>query len=146
MTIFDAEWRREFQNWVLPWLGAAHPDLTRIAGILRDTSIEVWTESPSDDSKVGSSEHYSMEGWRIHFGRQRQRLAAWDATHGSALQNFDSQAKTALDGFLTSVAAIGTVFTQIIANYEDASGNLIQTTVSQADRDTLAAAIEAELQ
>ena len=146
--IFNAQWREQFHRRVLPRLAAAHPDLTRIAEVLRDSAgVDVWTESPTDTAKMTSGrQSYSLEGWRIHFGTERADFAAWNTAHGAALQGYDSQAKVALDGYLASIPAIGVVMNSIMANYRDGSGNLVQVRVSQADRDQLAAAIEAELQ
>ena len=146
--IHRAEWREQFNRRVMPRLAAAHPDLTRIADILRDeTAAEVWTETPSDPSKVGAGMSvYSLEGWRIFYGAERAALAAFNTASGTLLQGYDGQAKVALDGYLASIPAIGAVMGTIMANYRDAGGNLIQTKVSQAHRDQLAAAIEAQLQ
>lgn len=144
----QSDYYRDLTRLVLPALFAAHRDLTNIAAWLRDgDNVDVWTENPSDDSrKTPGKESFSLEGWRVHFGRQRSLLAAFNATNGATLQSRDAAVKTALDGFLASVPAIGTVFNTIVGNYEDGSGRLIQTMVSQADRDVLATAIEAELQ
>lgn len=146
--IFNAQWRDTLSRTVLPRLSAAHPDLARIAAALRNgAGVDVWTETPSDASKLAAGKtSYSLEGWRVHYASERTTLAAFNTAHGSALLGYDSQAKTALDGYLSSIPNIGSAFGAIMAKYKDAQGRLLQTTVAQADRDTLAAAIEAELQ
>lgn len=148
MVIYNAQWRAEFHRIVLPRLAAAHPDLSRIATILRDTQgAEVWTETPSDSAKVSAGKTpYSMEGWRVHYSGELARLSAWSQQYRTLLQGYDPQAVTALDGYLSSIPTIGAVFSTIMASYRDGQGRLIQTPVSQTDRETLAAAIEAELQ
>lgn len=147
MTIFNAKWREDFHRWVLPRLAAAHPDLTRIAGVLRSGGAEVWTESPTDATRISAGKQaYSLEGWRVHYGGELSRISAWRGAHGTALQGYDPQALVALDGYLASIPAIGAVFSTVMAKYRDAEGRLIQMPVGQEDRDTLAAAIESELQ
>jgi len=145
--IFDAEWRRQFQSDVLIRLGVVHPDLTRMAVNLRNNAgVDVWTESPSDTAKLSVGKvHFSLEGWRSHYKVEFSRLSAWDTQNGARLQSYDSQAKSALDGYLISMPVIAAAFNSVIANYLNA-GRVIQALVSQPDRDALAAAIEAQLQ
>lgn len=152
MTIFNAEvrftgWRKEFHQFVLPRLAVAHPDLTRISTALRNAGVDVWTESPTDDSLL-TLPHYSAAGWRIHYRKEFQRLNAWSTDNGAALQAADAPAYSALQGYLTSMPAIGSAFNTLfnLSAYRDGSGNLIQTRITQPHRNALAAAIEAELE
>lgn len=147
MTIFNAEWRVEAERFIRPRLYVAHPDLTRMAANLRNTAVDVWTETPSDpDRLTPGRQFFSLEGWRTNYKAEFARLNQWNTAHGAKLDAYDAQAKIALDGYLASIPSIGAAFNAVIANYRDGQGRLIQTTISQADRDTLAAAIEAELQ
>jgi len=145
--IYDSEWRKTFYRQVMPALYDAHGDLTRIAAALRNSSgVEVWTETPTDSSKVGTGmTAYSLEGWRMFFAAKYTMLNSFISSYGTLLQNYDSQAKTACDGYLASLPAIASTMNTIIANYIDA-GNLMQTKISQDDRNTLASAIEGQLQ
>jgi hypothetical protein len=145
--IYNADWRQAFTTDVLPRLSVAHRDLTTIAAALRNTTVDIWTESPSDRDRVTAGRtHYSLEGWRAHFKAEFARLSAFRTAFGTVLQAYDGQAKTALDGYVDSLPRIATAFTAVTATYTDAQGRVLQTTVAQADRTTLAAAIEAELQ
>lgn len=146
MTIFNAGWLEDYR-FVLARLAVAHRDLSGIAAILRNQAHEVWTERPSDASKVAQdTQAYSLEGWRSHFRGEFQRLNQINTLFGVQIGSYDPQAKTALDGYLLSIPTIGAAFRAATAAYEDGSGDLIQTKLAQADRNTLAAAIEAELQ
>lgn len=146
--IFNAEWRNQFDNYIKPRLSVVHPDLSRMAAWLRDPNVDIWTESPSDSSKITAGrQHFSLEGWRVAYKVELANLTAFNNAHGTALQNFDAQAKTALDGYIESIPRIGTAFNAVMGKtaYRSA-GNLIQRTVTQIDRDQIATAIEAELQ
>lgn len=140
-------WESQYRQQVLPILRNAHRDLSNIVMWLRDTGVDIWTESPSDSTKLTANrQHYSLEGWRVHFRTHRQVLAAFNTANGAALQTLDANAKTATDGFLSSTATMAGAFNACVNKYKDGSGNLVQVRVSQADRDALATAIEAELE
>lgn len=138
-------WKEQLYGFVAFWLKAVHSNMTDWAAYLRDTTKDVWTEAPTDDTKL-TQPHRSLEGLRVAVKKQRSALAGYNTTYGSDLQGYDAGARTALTGYLSSTASIGTVFNSVIANYVDGSGNLVQTRVSQAHRNQLAAAIEAELE
>jgi len=147
--ILDLGWRDTYRLDVLPRLATAHKDLTNMEAALRNVSVDVWTESPSDlDKLTAGRSHYSLEGWRSHFKRERARLVAFSTDHGAALQGFDAGGKAALDGYLASTATLATSFNTLAAhaNYRDANGNTIQRLVTQAHRNALADAIGAELE
>lgn len=142
--IYNAEWRRTFQNNILPTLASTHPDLSNIVSILRNTAVEVWTETPSDQDKI-TGQAYSLEGWRVHFKNRYAAINGFNTSYGTVLQSYDSQAKNAIDGLLMSLPTIVVAFSAIVENYTT-GGALLQQTLTQADREILAAAIEAELQ
>lgn len=146
--IFNADWRKAYRLYIEPRLYVAHTDFAGLAAKLRDAvNVEIWTESPSDATKIGAGKtSYSLEGWRVFYTAERANFVAYNAANAALLQAFDSQAKTALDGYVASLGSIGVVMNNILANYRDGTGNLISKLVSQADRNTLATAIEAELQ
>lgn len=147
MTIFNADWRREATGYVLPRLYVAHPDLSRMAAALRNTAVDIWTESPSDPARLTAGRsHFSLEGWRSHYKAEYAKLNQWNTTHGVKLDGYDSQAKVALDGYLASLPAIAQAFNAVTSQYEDAQGRLLQAKLTQAERDSIATAIEAELQ
>ncbi len=146
--IFRPRWQQELMvGWLAQRLALAHGDLTRIAGILRTPSIDVWTEIPTDSERLTpGAERYSLEGWRVHYRNERTRIAQINTDWGTEIGNFEPGITTAMNGYLTSMANINAAYQQIIDDYEDANGELLQTLVAQSDRNTLAGAIEAELE
>ncbi len=149
MTIFRPRWQGALmQGWLAQLLGGAHAELTRQSGQLRDlTGVDIWTESPSDDSKLTAGvEHYSLEGWRVAWRNRYQAVNQLNTDYGTDIAEHESGIKTAMDGLLTSLTNINAVFVTVMANYEDAGGNIVQQLVSDADRLTLADAIDAELE
>lgn len=145
--IFNADWRNQFNGYVVPRLSVAHTDLGRMVAWLRDVNVDIWTESPSDTDRLTPGRlHFSLEGWRASYKFEFQTLNAFNTAHGPKVLNFDAQAKTALDGYLTSIPAIATAFNSVMNNYKDGNGNVIQQLVAQTDRSALATAIESELQ
>lgn len=145
--VSNFSWRRELGSLIIPRLGVAHADLTRMAAALRNSvGVDIWTESPSDQTKLTSGKtHFSLEGWRTHYRQEYQTLNSWNAANGANLQLLDPSSKTALDGYLSSMLSLGASFSSVMSGYSNANGRLIQTLISQADRDLLAAAIEAQL-
>lgn len=146
--IYNAGWLARY-SWLLQRLAVLHKDLTKISAVLRDTANEVWTEVPSDASKTApgaAGAAYSLEGWRSHFAGELAGYNDLFSAYGPQIQSYDGQAYAAMQGARTSIPTIGVALAQIVAGYEDGNGNLIQTKISQGDRDTLATAIEAELQ
>lgn len=146
MPLVDIRWRQQLRQDVEQRLAFAYPDLRRIASELRDSAaVEVWTESPSDSTIVSAGKrHYSLAGWFAHFRGERQRLAAFNTRYGAAVGSVDPTLKTALDAYLASMPTIGTALSNVLNQYRDAQGRLVQAVVSQAHRDQIAAVIDAE--
>lgn len=139
-------WKLNLYGLVIPRLRVLRGDVTQIVAWLRDANIDIWTESPSDDTKLTAGRtHYSLEGWRNHFRREILQLQAFNTANGANVQGYDAPAKAAMDGYLASAAPLNAAFTACIANYRDGSGNVVQQLVSQPHRNTLATAIEAQL-
>ena len=145
--IHDIFWRQEVRQDIEQRLAFAHRDLTAVVSALRDTGAQVWTETPSD-SAVVTPPVFSLAGWRVHFGQERARLNGFNSRRGTALANYDPPLAEALVGYLTSTVTLGAAFDTALnaPTYRDASGNLIQRQVTQAHRNALADAIEAELE
>lgn len=148
MTVLKKQWQGRLASFVIPRLEVAHRDLSRIAAILRDAADnEVWTELPTDDTKLDANKTgYSLEGWRVHFRQEFADLNGFETAHGQSLQGFEPKMRLKLNGYLASIPNISTSFDAVIANYKDANGDLISTAISQTDRDGVASAIEAELE
>ena len=146
MTIFNANWRRTWEEDVYQRLQVAHEDWAAHAAFLRDVTKDVWTTAPDDPQALTPGvEIRSLEGWRVHYRDEFQRLTAFSTANGTALGNFDAQGKAALDGYLASLPAINTAFQAALAKHTHQGALKVQR-VAQADRDAIATAIEAELQ
>ena len=145
--IYNTEWRFEFYRQIMPALANAYKDLTAIAGHLRDdTGVEVWTETPTDSSKVASGKAaFSLEGWRVHFAQRYQQVGNYISSYGTLLNSYDSQAKIACDGLISSLPSLATTMNSIIAAHTT-GGILAQEKITQTERNTLATAIEGQLQ
>lgn len=140
------DWRMRFVQDIGQRLDLAHADLSRIATILEDAGADVWTESPSDPDRLTAGRpSYSLEGWRAHFKVEVRRLSAFNRDFGANLSTRDATAKATLDEYLATMPAIAQAFNAVIANYVDAQGRVVQSLVGQAHRNTLAAAIRAQL-
>ena len=148
--IQNIEWRQRVRQDIEHRLALAHKDLTSIVTILRDAvGAEVWTETPSDSSKTDPTKRsYSLEGWRVHYGTEFQRLNTFHTNHGTALDAYDVALGAALNDYLVSVPVLGSAFNTLLAapRYLDTDGNLTQHPVMQTHRNALADAIAAELE
>ena len=123
----------------------AHGDLTRIAALLRNTSADIWPQSPqgvvTPSGGIGS-----VEGWRAHFTSERQRMVDFLATNRTKATNESAVVVTAMDGYIASIATMGSAFNAARATYLDGNGDVVLVKLSQATRNALATAIEAELE
>lgn len=144
--IRDLSWRKQLMLDVSQRLGVVHGDLANIVELLRDQTVEVWTESPSDPTRRSGTRSYSLEGWRSHFKNEGQRITQFRVDNRARLAALDADMGSALDGYVASLPNIAIAFNQLMANYVDGQGNIIQKLVTQAHRAALANAIEAELE
>src|SRR5687768_12542362 len=79
-------------------LSKTYGNLTQMAAWLRDVNIDIWTESPSDDTKLTQGRsHFSLEGWRNFFRVQFNALNAYNTAQGTNVQAYDAGAKAAID-------------------------------------------------
>lgn len=121
-------------------------DVTRMISWLRDVNVDIWTESPSDETKLTAGrEHYPLEAWRSYFKRLNTQLTNYLNANGVEVEQYDAEAKAAFDGFLASMPVYANAFNQLMTNYRDAQGNTIQKLVTQSHRNALANALEAQL-
>lgn len=138
-------WKDNLFYLVIPRLRVLRFDMTGHAARLRDASIDWWTELPSDDTKLAAGRTQSSIEWlRNFYRREIQQLQQYNTANGANVAAYDAAAKAAIDGYLASAGPLNTAFNACMANYRDGSGNIIQKLVSQADRNTLAAAIEGQ--
>ncbi len=146
--IFKPRWQSQIMKGeYVQLLAVSHGDMTRMVGWLRDAAVDIWTESPTDSTKLTPGrQHYSLEGWRIAWKARHASVNGVLQSYGAEILGFEPGLKTAGDGLVASLVSISQVFNAVIANYEDANGDLIQTLVSPADRNALADAMAAELE
>lgn len=123
-----------------------HRDLTNIAAHLRNSAgVEVWTEVPSDDTGA-TLPRYSLEGWRRHYSRERANVINFLAAYRAAATAREAQTVTAMDGYVSSIATIGSALNAARAAHLDGNNRLIQEPLTQTERNTLATVIETELE
>jgi len=125
---------------------AAWTNLTEIAAILRDSAnFEVWTESPSDRTQILLPDHRGCQAWRVHFANERAWFVTMEANKSATISYLLPQWLTAVQGYITSTNNIAPVFASIM-NAHKVNGRIISEPITQTERNTLATAIEAELQ
>lgn len=143
MTIFRAAWFLEFQRFTAR-VASAHPNLTGIADLLRDANREVWSIVPN--TGTSGENPGGLEGWRDGYAAERQAMIDFLATNRTRATTESAIVVTGMDGFITSIANLGSAFNTARATYLDGNGDVIIKQIPQPDRDILATAIENELE
>ena len=136
MTIFRAGWFLEF-NYLTSRLAVAHGDLTVIVALLRNGSVEVWSVVVG-----GSDGKGTVDDWRRGYAAERQRMVDFLATNRARATTESSIVVTAMDGYIAAIANMKPAFDTIRATWINTDGHVVMKPLDQADRDTLANAIE----
>lgn len=130
------------QNFVTQHIGHIRTTLSNWAAWLRDSGVDIWSESPSDRTRLTAGrDHYPLEGWRVYLRGFRQRMVAWRQANASRLQNNDAVLYAGVVELASALSSIQSAW----PTYVDGQGNLVQRRLTQAERDAFAAAIEAQL-
>ena len=135
MTVFKA--KRERDGEVLyKFLLDVHRRFTQFAALLRNEPV---------------INAIDFKRKRTELAAEFQRWTTFNNLHGSAgsgwvTTKFLADVQTALDGYLSSVVTINSVWIPLLANYEAADGNIKDMPMTQVDRDAAALALETELE
>lgn len=114
------------------------------AALLDLSGIEVWTEAPSDRSKVSKPDVRSVEHWRTTMLRIYQFLNGLMTDHGTELLAYDPLIHGEISGILTSLASFNAPFSALLALHTS-GGQLISEPLTDAQRTQLAAVFAAQL-
>ena len=126
---------------VAPTLDAAYVNHSKMVELLRDPGVRITTVEDPD-----GGQSFPIRGWMRGLADWRRKLTAFGADHRQRVTDEFPALAAALEGYLASSGVILAAYRSLLARYTTADGHLTVQEIAAADRDALAAMIEAELE